>query len=82
MRKKINEIKNLTNYFHCGGNEFPLQFWHPLQWLTMPTNVPTDRKIVNLENAKIWPVKFLMFNFKRVYPFCSSSNFNDLGIKI
>ena len=48
----------------------------------MPTNVLTNRKTDNLKNAEIWPVKFLMFKFKRLYLSCPSSNFNDLGIKI
>ena len=47
----------------------------------MPTNVPINQKIDNLKYAEIWPAKFLMFNFKRIYLFCPSSDFNDLGIK-
>ena len=43
----------------------------------MSTNVPVNRKIDNLENSEIWPVKFLMFSSS-----CPSSDFNDFGIKI
>ena len=35
--------------------------------LTMTANVPTNRKIDNLDNAEMWPVKFLMFSLKTVY---------------
>ena len=48
----------------------------------MPTNVSTNPKIDKLKNAEIWPVKFLKFNFKRVNLSCSSSDFDDLGVKI
>ena len=88
MRKKSTKLKSnlsLTTFFSWGGGggcEVPFQFWHLLQWLTMPTNVPTNRKIDNLKNAEIWPIKFLMFWSKIVYLSCLSSDFNDLGIKI
>ena len=48
----------------------------------MPTNVPTNWKIDNRKNARIWPVKFLILNFKRVCLSCPSSDFNDIGIKL
>ena len=39
-------------------------------------------KLTNLKNAEIWSVKFLMFNFKRVYLSFPLSDFSDdLGIK-
>ena len=40
----------------------------------MPTDVPTNRKIDNLENSEIWPVEFSMFNLKMMYLSCPSSD--------
>ena len=79
MRQKVQLAKSILS-LTTWGKELPLQFWHPLQRLTMLINVPTSRTIANL--AEIWPVKFLMVNFKRVYLSCPSLDFNDLGIKI
>ena len=31
--------------------DFLFNFWHPLQRLTMPTNVAMNKKIDNLKNA-------------------------------
>ena len=47
-------------------NEFTLQFWHPLQLLTMPTKVPTNQKTDNLKNGEIWNVN-LMIRTIRIY---------------
>ena len=48
----------------------------------MTTNVAINRKTDDLKNDEIWPVMFLMFNFKREHLLCPSSDFNDLGIEI
>ena len=94
MRKKSTKVKSTLPTFFVfwgwgggggGGGEMKFLFnfpLHPLQQLTMLTSVPTNRRNDNLKNTEILPVNFLMFNFKRVYLSCPSSDFNNLGTTI